>query len=395
MTRAVPTRFGRVSPLAVDWRRGVTETYEFKTDVIVSRNGLESRSALREDPRYSLEHETQLHREEVSRYLGDLAEQQHRPFHVPLGWRRVFLAAPVSAGASTVDVTSTPSWLVAGRRLILSGGGQVEAVEVVSISGATLTLDGPLEGSFSAGAIVTFAFSGRAQDDVGLRAETGRMWRGKVVWEADPGADPWPGEAASPTLHEGREVFLRRPNWRSRPRITIQQMREMVDQGRGIVAISAPTAESQLELRLLYSGFDAAAADELAAFFLRMKGKRGSFWMPTWQQDLTPTGGSGTSLTIAGEDAFYAYAGSRVFNTVAVRHPGGAYQINRVADVALASGDTVFTMADSWSSPVTESSLVSWCPLWRFATDRLEVERETGSVANMNFSVVSLIQEPA
>lgn len=393
MSRRVPTRYGRVSPLVTDWRRDVQETYEFKTEVIQSRDGTEQRAALRENPRYSLEHDSLVFREEIQRYLGDLAEGQHMPFHVPLGWKRVFLVADATATGVALEVSEVPYWLVPGRRLVLSRAGQVEAVEVLSITGTTVTLTKALEGTFLAGSTVYLAVSARAQDDVDFRAETGTIWRGKVVWEQVPGADPWPALPETPTTYAGHEVFLRKPNWRSKPRISITQMREMVDAGRGPAAVSAPTGESQLEFRLMFSGFDRATADSLLAFFLRQKGKRGAFWMPTWQQDLGALSGSGTSLTVAGEDAYYAYQGSRVFNAVCVKHPDGSYQINRVTGVSLGTGTTTFTMSESWSAPITAESLVMWAPLWRFATDRLNVNRVSGTVAQMQFSVLSLIQE--
>lgn len=395
MSRTIPTRFGRVSPLTAEWRRNVTETYEFKTGIFEARDGVEDRWALRENPRYSLEHRSHLYRGEIDRYLADLAEGQHFPFHVPIPWRRVFLSASAAPTGTTLSVTEVPWWLVAGSRLVVSGGGVVEGVEVLSISGTTLTLTAALSGGFAAGSAVFLAVSARAQDDVDFRAETDSIWRGTVVWEQDPGADPRPVWPAAPDTYEGHEIFLRRPNWKEQPRISIQQFREMVDASRGTVAVSAPTGESRLESRLIYTGFGAETSDDLISFFLRMKGKRGAFWMPTWQRDLTPLGGSGSVLDIQGSDAFYAFSGSRVFNAVAVRHPDGTYQVNRVTGVSQTNSgaDTRFTMSEAWDAAVSADSAVSWCPLWRFATDRLEVERVTGTITEIQFSVVSLIQE--
>lgn len=395
MSRPVPTRFGRVSPLTPEWRRPVAETYEFKTDVLTSRDGSEMRDALRENPRYSLEHNAHLLRREIDRYLGDLAEAQHTPFSVPVAWRRVFLAASAAAGTVSLSVATVPWWLVAGSHLVISDGSQVEAVEVLSITGTTLALTEVLGGTFAPGAVVTLAITARAQDDVDFRAETDSLWRGKVVWEQDPGADPWPTTPETPQVYAGHEVFLRAPNWRETPRLSIKQFREMVDSGRGTVAVSAPTQESQLEFRLLYTAISEADSDSLIAFFRRMKGKRGSFWMPTWQRDLTALSGNGTTLDIPGEDTFFAYLDSRVFNAVAVRHSDDSYQINRVVGVSQinAQQDTRFDMAEAWDDPITPDSWLSWCPLWRFATDRLEVERVTGTVTEVQFSVLSLIQE--
>lgn len=394
MSRAVPTRYGRVAPLPADWRRGVEETYEFKTEVLESRDGTEHRSALRENPRYSLDQRTQAYDEEIRRFMADLSEGQDAPFYVPVTWRRTFLASAVSAGATALTVSEAPYWLVPGCRLAIFGGGKAHAADVLDVTaGNTVTLQDALQDNLPSGSTVYLAISARAQNEVDFRAETDSIWTGRTIWEQVPGADPWPAIPASPTLYAGHEVFLRQPNWRDTPRIAIRQRRETVDSTRGRVAVLPPSPESQLEFRLLYSGFDAATADDLLAFFVRMKGKRGAFWMPTWQNDLDVISGSGDILVTEGLDALRAYSTGRVLQAVAVRHASGAFQINRVLSAAEQSGDTWLTMAEAWTSPVASGATAMWCPLWRFATDRLEIERITGTVSEMSFSVLSLMRE--
>lgn len=392
MSRSVPIRYGRVSPLVINWQRGVSETFEFKTEMFEARDGREKRAALRENPRYLMEIDCHAHRDEIRRFLGDMSEGQQLAFYVPVPWRRVFLAATASAPGAALSVSEVPYWLVPGCRLVVSGAGQVEAVDVLSIVGTTVALTRALRGAYPSGSTAYLAVSARAPDDVDFQAETSTIWRGRVNWEQNPGADPWPVYPATPTLREGHEVFLHRPNWRDTPRISIKQMREIVDSGRGTIAVSAPSRDSMLEFRLQYSGFNTARGDELLAFFFRMKGKRGAFWMPTWQQDLDAVSTGPAELTIPGTDAFFAYSASRTFTTVAVRHANGEYQINRVETWSTSGGNTVAAMEDAWDFPVTADTLVMWCPLWRFATDRLEVERQSGTITDMTFSVMSLIQ---
>lgn len=393
--RLTPTRYGRVAPTLADWRRPVEVTFEFKTDIITSRQGYEQRAAMRENARVTIQQQSILVQEEAKRFLGDVAQKQEIPFVLPVDWRRVVLTAPAAPGATTVTVDAVPFWLVAGSHLVLFGAGTVESAVVQSVAGNVVTLTAALSGTYVSGDHAKGAYSARAQGEVSFRAETNNLWRGTITYEVEPGSDPQAVPTASPETFEGREVFLTAPNWRTRPRLSLKQRREIVDSGRGTIDVGSPTGRSEMELRLLYSGLVPGSAEDLIAFFLRQKGKRGEFWMPTWQQDIPNGTGSlgGSVLSITGQEAYFAYADSDVFNVLIAHYADGSHQINRVNDVLVNGLDTEFSMASPWAQAVDATTRLSWCPLWRFATDRLEVERITAGVAEMNFTVTTLRNE--
>lgn len=391
----LPGRLGRIAPTLPNWSDPVRATYEFSTGIVTSRDGREQRWANRQRARLTLQFSTLLTQPGIHRFMADLAESGHAPFNVLATWRHTALAATAPSAAVDLTVSEVPFWLVAGSSIVLAAPDFWEAATVLSVSGTTVTLVDGTSREFPSGTRVYGAYRARAPEEPQFQALTSTVWTGEMVYEVDPGSDPQAAPAATPATFEGREVFLTRPDWSERPRVSFRELRETVDSEFGVVETSSPTRRTEIELRLRYVGLTADATEALIAFFLRQKGRRGSFWMPTWQADLTPIGtvASGAStFDVPGTDAFYGFADSDLYNVVIARRPDG-YQVNRVLGVAISGANSRFTFADPWSAPLDGNTVVSWCPLWRFAADRLEVSRRTDAVADMQFPVVAIRNE--
>ena len=388
----LPGRAGRIAPTLPNWNEPVRVAYEFSTGIVTSREGHEQRWANRQRARVAVRFNTMLTQRKLQRFMADLAESGHEPFTVIAPWRRTEIAAGAAPGATVLTVTAPPFWLVAGSSIVLAAPDFWEAAQVLSVAGSAVTISGGLSRAFPSGTTLYGAYRARAPEEPQFQAHTATVWTGEMIYDVDPGSDPQATPAASPALFEGREVFLTRPDWSDRPRVSFRELREMVDSEFGVVQSSSPTRRTDMELRLRYVGLDAESSEDLIAFFLRHKGRRGSFWMPTWQRDLTPTGtvaSGATTFTVAGTDAFYGFSGSDLYNVVIARWPGG-HQVNRVTGLAIVSGNTRFTFANPWSASLDAAAMISWCPRWRFETDRLEVSRQTSTVAEMQFALVTI-----
>jgi hypothetical protein len=390
----------RVGPIAMtqpNWSNPVSVEYQFKTSVLTAEDGSEQREALRQTARVSLSFDAILHADEMRRQVADLAAGQHKRFVVPARWRTVHLAAPATGGATTLSVDSVPFWLVQGTTVVLFDGDTMESVEVSSIAGTTLTLSTPLVTDFAPGSRVHPAIWGRVQDTVSFAARTNRTWTGSARFDADPAADPQPIAPATPTLFEGRELFLTRPNWKSSPSITFKQTQDVVDFDTGLIEVGTPRVDHTITLKMGYLGKSADEAEQLIGLFLRMRGRRNSFWMPTWQDDISPKidapVGSST-IEVAGSEFRDAFATSKTYTVLAVEWKDGFIQVNRIASQALSGSlDSVLTTTDPWVRAVDSSATVMWCPQWRFATDLLEVQWVTDQVAEVTFALQSLMNE--
>ena len=78
-------------------------------------------------------------------------------------------------------------------------------------------------------------------------------------------------------------------------------------------------------------------------------------------------------------------AASPVYNVIYLNG-----QVVRVTGVSQGAETTTLTLGAALAADVTPRTLISWCPLWRFAADRLEVSWRTNEVAEMTFALFSL-----
>lgn len=388
---AVYNRTGRIITARPNWQRAVEVEYEFKTAIITSEDGTEHRDALRGNARVNVSYETMLTSVGVQRHLADMTESLNSPFVVPVSWRRAVLAAPSPFGVAVLSVEAF--WIEPGARLVLRNGLVEEAVEVAAVGGGTVTLAAPLVNSFPPGAAVYLAYTARLPMDPEFRAETPMLWTGQVRVAVVPGSDPQAAIEDTPDMFEGREVFLTKPNWNDLPRISLEEQRQEFDPGRGTTFVESATRRLNMQQNLGFSAFDRTASEKLLAFFLRMKGKRGAFWMPTRQADFSILAATGTTFDLPGEDAYYGFRYSTVFKVVMARWRDGSYQINRVTGLSLVGANTRLTFANAWTAPIPGALGVHWCPLWRFATDQITMRWTTGTVADSEFTFVTLPSE--
>src|SRR5690606_3636520 len=109
----------------------------------------------------------------------------------------------------------------------------------------------------------------------------------------------------------GREVFLKKPNWRERISDNFLAGREAVDYGRGRIASFKMLDFVERTRRAIYLGRDRAELNAIYQFFLRRWGQQGEFYAPTWMEDIVPktalASGQAT-MRVAGTDFHAAYA---------------------------------------------------------------------------------------
>jgi len=373
-----------------NWSTPVTVEYAFKTSMFTSRNGYEKREAMRENARISVQFVTALKKPGVIRHMQDMAESQTAVFTLPTRWRSAFTAAPTTVSGDTVVLDETPFWCVPGARVVLTDDVTEEAFTVLTVVGTTVTIDGLWTKVFSTGSRLMAAYLARPAEQVEFEAVRSDVWVANVRYDVDPGTDPQPVPASAPVTFEGREVFLNKPNWQAGPRISFAAMREIVDSSRGVIEVSSPTLSNARIETMGYNGMDAAETEDLIAFFLRHKGMRTGFFMPSWTDDIEVAGVSAAAfgkLLVEGIEFKDAYENSTVYNVLIAFWPDGSYQVNRIASMTLVGLDTELTMVDPWIAEMPSDIRVMFCHHWRFAADVLNVNWITNEVSEMEFAV--------
>lgn len=375
-----------------NWSRAVGIEYSFKTGIYTSRNGTEQREALRQTPRVSLKFSTVLSRAGILRHTADMAANQLGPIAVRAEWSRAETSDPVLAGAFTFAVSVVPAWLFEGVTLTLTDAVNEELVEVLDVTDTTVTVDTAFSQDFAAGTRVNLAYWTRPPEKVNFSAETDTLWTGNVRYDVLPGLPRSPCPPQMPFFYKGHELFLTKPNWRGKPKITFLQERDVFDPGLGKIVVSAPEEANHLQLQLGYSRTNSEDADAMIAFFLRQKGRRTAFWMPTWSRDILPSDTilpAANTFQIEGPDFRAAYTDDAVFQAMILFNADGSYQANRLESIG-GTTNSELSFQDNWLNSITSDSKIMWLPLWRFATDTLDVQWLTDTVAETQFSIKTL-----
>ncbi len=376
-----------------NWSGEVTEDYTFKTNIFRSRNGTETREAMRQSARIALQYVSVLKSAGMQRHMADMAERPERLFFIPVRWRSTFLTAAATVATDVLTIATPPFWIVPGQPIIITDEVNEEAATILSVVGSTVTLEGNLSVGFANGSRVMMAHKGRTAPKVAFQSITDMVWNGNVRFDVDPGWEPQPyPEVILPTF-EGRELFLTEPNWRDGISIEFDALFETVDSGRGTIWVSTPELDQSRIEKMGYSNMTAEATDALIAFFLRHKGQRTGFFMPSWQDDVshigTVTSGAFT-LVAPGVDFAAAYAGSTTYNVLIAFFEDGSYQVNRIANIVVSGSDSQLTVVDGWAQDVTQGTRISFCHHWRFASDTLSVRWITNKVSNVEIAVQTL-----
>lgn len=383
-------------PLVPNWTQPVRETLEFRTEIFTSRDGTETRRALRSTPRRSLEY-TALVADDRVRSLERLLVRNHKgTFRAAELTRGVRLTGALPVDGTSVTVGSVPEWLIADAQIMVSAGLDARLFTVDSITDLTVTFTAASDLAFSAGARLSPTAEGRIAASLSTTRPTGQLAAVPVAFEPLPGTEP-PDEGSVDfaAVFDDREVFTLTPDWSTAPAIEFTYEAERIDYGRGRIAVFDPVAFGTRIQQATYLNRSADDARALMQFFVRMKGQRGEFYCPTWTHDLPPAAdltADGDTLIVAGSEVFDTYAEDTVHRALVVRTALGDVPMRIVTSITLVEGDSVITLTEPWGYDIPVSAIVSvsWMPLCRFASDSLTIEWVTDELARATVPIRTL-----
>jgi hypothetical protein len=395
--RNTKERAGWVLPIRPNWQRQVQLELDFLTDIFVSRNGKERREALRHTPRWSMNFQIAATKDRLKRLRADLNIRQTEPFFMPVEWRMARTISSVSPATLSLDFDDLPFWAETGVYIVIESPTTEQVAQIAVAAGDSITLVDPLEYAVPLGSKVRQARMVRFSGEVAFKPETSALWTASVRLEEVPGTSPESDIAISPPQFLSTDVFIHKPDWTSAPDVTIGREREVFDPGRGQTFIWSPVDFSVFEVQAAHFAFDAEEAEEVIAFFVRQKGQRGSFWMPTFTRDFplaASTAPNATSFIIRGEEFRDGYLNDPVYRRVIAFWPTGGYQINTISGLTInGNGDTVVAFQNQWSQALHPDSRLHWLLLSRFAADKLTVDWDTTRVARFKLATRSLMTE--
>ncbi len=376
-------------PFRPNWQNRVSETLEWKTDVLRAFDGDEQRRSLRVLPRRGLEYDFMVRGENARLFENLMWSWQHRLFAVPLWMYKANLTSPASIGDSTLYLDTTDrGFAVDGLVCIYRSTTQFEVAAADTVSSNQITLKYPLSNGWVAGDRVYPVLVGKPPSSIPTQRHTDDLLTGKAsfISSADIN-DPFLPDTAAPVTYDGKEVVTYKPNWKSG--IDNTWMHEFAPLDSGVGAMRWMETETSGRIQRPY-GLLLKNKSEVAAFraFLgRLRGQAKACWIPSWHDDfdvtaLTASGGS--TLTVGGQK-FAEYVGVNTDrDRLAVKLVDGTVFYRKITGISYVGNDTVFQLdaaftQDVGPNTVSQVYLLLHC---RLAGDKVEIPWRTDSVAD-------------
>lgn len=395
----------KIWPWDHNWKHAYRLNYSYSTEVITSRNGKEQRVANRIKPRQTVETSLQLTDAVLHRYRQLMWSWQDRVFVLPDHTHWMTLTQEIPPGQEYVDMPDgVPFWVREGGSLLLTWQSGREIRDVASVVGNRVNFRATSASVWPVGTRIYSTVSGRVQQNVNDRMPTSRVTEVDFTLIADPSSMPMPYLGQPGLMWDGREVFDKRPNWANNVEVTHNIYQDEFDYGSGPLTFISPWDSGLMMRTQTYLGRDQAEIDEMVAFFNRNRGQQGEFYVPTWEHDfVVPDLSPATSSTLRfpGRDIFDAYAGSPMHKRIVVKMFTGEMYYREILEIAIVTDEagreyTMFTLDESWPVALTPDNVlfICWVYLCRFASDSLTIEHLTDSVAQFQFTLRTLPDNP-
>ncbi len=390
-----------VWPYDPTWDESYTVTYEYLTDIIESERGNEQRRSNRQNPRRTTEFTAQFHNNTERREFNKMMTRQTNRFFIPEYPRYVTTTSPLAIAGSSVVVSDTPWWIAVGFKVMLVSGRTKAVHTIETIVGDTVTFTEPAAQAWATGVKMHPAILGWWGEEFSTQALTNWVSTLDIRHRGAPGTEaPLPTNMAPPVSFDGRELWTKRPNWNGGFELTKIWPREFMDYTVGRVESLLSRQYGKTRMALGYTAADMDEHDELFMFYVRMKGRAGEFYMPSWDADLElgedMIDVENRILVVGGEDFLEAYANDTTRAAILIETDDGAQHffplasIERVEDSNSAfEAQAYLYTRDTWGENIALSSIerVMWVSLYRFSSDQLTVTHLTDAVSTMTLTV--------
>lgn len=380
-------------PIHPNWREEVVLVYEFKTDVFTSRQGYETRSALREFPKVTTSFDLVLGRENDPGWAGLFASSLAKEVGFPDLTRKVTGGAQ---GSTSIAGDFDDHAFGVGEGVFVKAWGKSTYTTVTSNTKTVLTVADALDVDPGDDVLVYPETYGRVDGDLTNRYATSKIGSSSITLLAYAEQSRvkdligWEPEQ----WYRDRPVLLWAPNWAERVEENWTRPEFSMDPGYGKPWFAPKTKSPVRVSSYTVLIHDKQEADELISFFCYCRGKQASFYAPTWVDDFlfkNPVATGQTVLKVKGQSALRLATGSDTFKNIAIRK-GSAVHLSPIVDIYADGEDSEVVLSEPVPSQFSGATRASWLVRKRFSSDKLELTYRTDSVAEADIKTVSVIE---
>lgn len=397
----------RIVPVRHNWASPYRLSSEFKTDIMTSENGKEQRRAVRLMPRWNVELQANLARNEKQAF--DYLMYGWQSKRMVMGLEHLsLLSTEILAPESETQNRyrpwnggEIPFWLANGQTIVLADGNDPSIRETRTLADFTaehLEFAETTVGTFDFHTQMMVAYDGWLAVEQATNRSTINTGTTNLAFQIRPQNQLVVPNNLVPKTFEGPwEVWTRKPNWANGVEVDHIKYREAIDYGYGRIGQFRPITFPARVTKMNFVGRTLTEAYGDLAFFNRHRGMCNEFLAPTWENDVpyTSLSTSRTDILIDGTAFGTIYKDSTVFRRIMVRYRDGTNifckveQIEPLPDTA----SSVLRITDPLPNiPLSPETIygISWALVSRFAVDRMDMDFVTNSVAQYTLTTQSL-----
>ena len=288
---SIPIKLNRIVLFPVRPEVPYTEKLQFLTDIISSATGNEQRVALRKNPRQLFEWNVRLDNGDWERQrMGVLMyDWQQRTWGIPMWHEATQLTVAASAGDTTINVGSTDDadYRVGGLAMVFTDGKTFDVQTIASVTSTTITFENPLLGSYPVRTEVAPLRAGFMKSQVNARRYRSADMELSVRFTVTDN-DSNLGDLTGLNTYRSK-VLLDDCNVMTSNTISDSFKKDIIvlDNLTGTISQESPFEYGKRSSSLTLWANSRADVWNWRQFLHAMKGRQVSFFVPTYNKDLT------------------------------------------------------------------------------------------------------------
>lgn len=377
---------GNVTPRPFNWvlpEEPIDEKWQWRTDIMTSRDGSEQRVSLRTTPTVELTHKFVLDTPaDIRKVYRAMWQELGKPVPMPHYQFKTKLQQPTAAGQSRLYFDPAKTNIRAGGYAFIQQGDTFQIVRVKTILSDGARLYDTIGPVFTVAAHIMpltyhFVTSGANMKRVAPDTLAELQLTGLDTATISPMTNPAASVVTLPTC-DGYAILDRR-GVGSAHELAAVTGAERIDNGPGVNTYDDPWLRGDLQgsrtLRIdrLYGRSTSAPDVEwLRTFADYCKGACVPFLAPTWRNDfdLVSAPAGGTTIELEGDSYAVDYFKHAGFRFIALETAAGLI-VRRVDSADASSGNSVLTVSEALPDPMSPVTKVSLAPLSRIGDDTM------------------------
>lgn len=371
----------RVALFPYYFKTGMSESFEWKTDIIESKNGLEQRRKLRTTPRQSLSTEVFLSPNEITR--ADILAHSWRSqnWALPM-WHESRKGTSVTTSDDSISVdTSYGDFRVGSLAVIWSNPRKFDVIEVSAITSSSLTFDRNIAFNFTSPYVVPVRVARMTSDP--SRSFTG--YNGKMTSSFEVVDNIAFTGADQPYQYNGLDVFVDQPFIPASA--SYNNPIQLIDYDTGKVEQFSHWDYTKINTKWTIALDNLQAAWAYKMFMHKLCGRAKAFYMPSFESNyrITTTGTVSSSFTCI-NDGQAEGATARVH--IAFLLSDGSWEFAEITDITKNS-ETQLTVTFTPSLDVDASEIKQCCFMGekRLASDKVSIKWDGNYVGQTEMAI--------